>query len=146
MPFIFPVGRLDKETTGALLFTNDSQLAERLANPESKFPKKYHVVAEGIVDEASLRLIREGINVEGKYITLPASVANVVRSKFSTECDITIVEGKNRQIRKMFEAIGHPVVGLSRISIGPLALGSLPSGAARRLTQEEVGLLHRKVL
>jgi 23S rRNA pseudouridine2605 synthase len=144
MPFIFPVGRLDKETTGALLFTNDSQFGERLTNPESKFPKTYRVLASGMVDEEALRKVREGINIEGRYTTLPASVTNIVRGGSSSACDVTIVEGKNRQIRKMFEAIGHRVIELSRISIGPIMLGSLSSGETRRLTLREIGQLQKR--
>lgn len=141
--FIFPVGRLDKETTGALLFTNDSHLGERLTNPDSEFPKTYRVLVEGIVDEDSLDKVKEGIRIEEKYTTLPASVSNVIRSKTSTGCYVTIVEGKNRQIRKMFEALGHRVIDLRRISIGPLALGSLPPGDTRRLTSEEITQLRK---
>jgi 23S rRNA pseudouridine2605 synthase len=141
--FIFPVGRLDKETTGALLFTNDSQFGERLTNPDSKFPKTYRVIVEGSVDENSFNKLREGIRIEEKYTTLPAAVSNIIRSKTSTGCDVTIVEGKNRQIRKMFEALGHRVIDLRRISIGPLDLGSLPLGDTRRLANEEITQLRK---
>ncbi len=137
-PFIFPVGRLDKETSGALLFTNDSQLGERLTNPESKFPKTYRVVAEGTVREEALEKIRKGIKIEEEYTTLPAGITNVIRNESSTDCYVTIVEGKNRQVRKMFEAAGHRVIELQRVSIGPLQLGSLPAGSTRRLTMQEI--------
>ncbi|MGA7160677.1 MAG: pseudouridine synthase [Bacteroidota bacterium] len=142
--FIFPVGRLDKETSGALLFTNDSQLGERLTNPASKVPKAYRIVAQGNVDDGSLRKIERGIEIEQNYTTLPASVTNVIRHETSTGCDVTIIEGKNRQIRKMFEAIGHRVVTLQRASIGPLELGSLPVGSTRPLTMQEVTQLRKK--
>ncbi len=137
-PFAVPVGRLDKETSGALLFTNDSQLGERLTNPESKFPKTYRVVAEGSVREEALDTIRKGIRIEEKYTTLPAAITNIIHKETSTACDVTIVEGKNRQVRKMFEAVGHRVIALQRISIGPLRLGALPAGSTRRLTIREI--------
>jgi len=137
-PFIVPVGRLDKETSGMLLFTNDSQLGERLTNPGSKFPKTYRVIAEGTVREEALEKIRKGIKIEEEYMTLPAGVTNVIHNETSTGCDVTIVEGKNRQVRKMFEAVGHRVIALQRVSIGPLQLGSLPAGSTRRLTMQEI--------
>ncbi len=144
-PFIVPVGRLDKETSGALLFTNDSQLGERLTNPESKIPKTYRVVAEGTVSKEAFEEIRRGIRIEEKYTALPAFVANVVHNELSTGCDVTIVEGKNRQVRKMFEAIGHRVISLQRVSIGPVQLGSLPVGESRGLTMQEITLLRKNV-
>ncbi len=137
-PFVVPVGRLDKETSGALLFTNDSQLGERLTNPESKFPKTYRVLAEGTMREETLEKIRKGIKIEEKYTTLPAGVTNLIHNETSTGCDVTIVEGKNRQVRKMFEEVGHRVIALQRISIGPLQLGALPAGSTRRLTRQEI--------
>lgn len=142
-PFIVPVGRLDKETSGALLFTNDSQLGERLTNPGSKFPKTYRVVAEGAVREEAFEKIRKGIKIEETYTTLPAGVTNVLHNETSTGCDVTIVEGKNRQVRKMFEAVGHRVIGLQRVSIGPLQLGSLPVGTTRPLTDREIAQLRK---
>ncbi len=143
--FIFPVGRLDKETSGALLFTNDSQLGERLTNPDSKIPKTYHVIGEGLISDEAIRALCDGITIEEGFTTLPATVSNVSRNIATTECDITIVEGKNRQIRKMFESIGHPVVSLQRVSIGPLRLGSLPTRASRALTSNEISLLRKSV-
>jgi pseudouridine synthase len=137
-PFIVPVGRLDKDTSGALLFTNDSQLGERLTNPASKFPKTYRVVAEGIVHEEALEKIRKGITIEEEYTTRPADVTNVIHNETSTGCDVTIVEGKNRQLRKMFEAVGHRIIALQRVSLGPLRLGSLPAGSTRHLTMQEI--------
>ena len=141
--FIFPVGRLDKETSGALLFTNDSQLGESLTNPDSKIPKTYHVVTEGLISEEAIQALCDGITIEEGFTTLPATVMNVVRNAEMTTCDVTIVEGKNRQIRKMFESVGHPVASLRRVSIGPLRLGSLPIGASRSLTSNEISQLRK---
>lgn len=143
--FIFPVGRLDKETSGALLFTNDSQLGERLTNPDSEIPKTYHVVGEGLISEEAIRALCDGITIADGFTTLPATVSNVARRTETTECDITIVEGKNRQVRKMFESVGHPVLSLRRVSIGPLRLGSLPAGASRILTPNEISQLRKSV-
>lgn len=143
--FIFPVGRLDKETSGLLLFTNDSQIGERLTNPESKVPKTYRVTAEGVISEKSFDAMRRGITIEEGCTTLPVIVANVVHEGSLTSCDITIVEGKNRQVRKMFDRIGHPVVSLQRISVGPLRLGSLARGAFRYLSADEIVQLRKSV-
>ena len=143
--FLFPVGRLDKETCGALLFTNDSQLGERLTNPDSRCPKTYRVVADGIMSADAVESLRKGIGLKEDYITLPARVENLEVRGSSTECDVTIVEGKNRQIRKMFEAVGYPVLSLKRISIGPLYLGALPLGGFRSLTEAEVLHLRESV-
>ena len=81
--------------------------------------------------EEALEKIRKGITIEEEYTTLPAGVTNVIHNETSTGCDVTIVEGKNRQVRKMFEAVGHRVIALQRVSIGPLQLGSLPAGSTR---------------
>ena len=143
--FVFPVGRLDKETSGALLFTNDSQLGERLTNPASKIPKTYRVEAEGILNANAVQSLRRGIKLAEEYTTLPAGVEKILEHESSTECDITIIEGKNRQVRKMFDAIGHPVISLKRISIGPLQLGVLPLGGVRYLAANELSLLRKSV-
>jgi len=143
--FVFPVGRLDKETSGALLFTNDSQLGEWLTNPNSRVPKTYSVVSQGTINETAIRQLSEGIVIEDTYTTLPATVSNVIRDESTTGCEITIVEGKNRQVRKMFDAIGHPVISLRRVSIGPLCVGSLEPGASRCVTAREISQLRKSV-
>ena len=143
--FVFPVGRLDKETSGALLFTNDSQLGEQLTNPQTGVPKTYHVDAGGIISDREVQVLRKGVEIEKGVTTLPAEVSNILREDRTSSCDITIVEGKNRQIRKMFEAVGHPIVSLQRTSIGPLRLGGLSEGSTRRLTQTEILQLRTQV-
>ncbi len=135
--FLFPVGRLDKDTSGALLFTNDTQLGERLTNPKYKSPKMYFVVATGIIADESFRELRNGILIED-YKTLPAKISNIKRKQQVTECEITITEGKNRQLRKMFEAIGHPIISLHRKSISTLYLGNIAVGKFRSLTEKEI--------
>ena len=146
---LFPVGRLDKETSGALLMTNDSQLGERLTHPDSKTPKTYHVVCEGKLVSKEIDALGNGILLSDGYKTLPAKVENIEHSSVTTTCEITIVEGKNRQIRRMFESVNHPVIQLKRISIGTLKLGGLPEGTLRSLTEKEIESLtksayHRK--
>jgi 23S rRNA pseudouridine2605 synthase len=143
--FIFPVGRLDKESSGLLLFTNDSQIGERLTNPQSKTQKTYLVTAEGIIEETALDSLRNGIMLDEGWTTLPALVTKVTRRAATTSCDVTIIEGKNRQVRKMFDRIGHPVISLERISIGPLQLGPMAPGSYRHLTSGEISELRKSV-
>ncbi|MFA6541071.1 MAG: pseudouridine synthase [Bacteroidota bacterium] len=138
---LFPVGRLDKDTSGALLITNDSQLGEKLTNPESKFPKSYHVVCEGTLNREVLSVLAEGIELDDGYTTLPARVSKMFSENDVSECEITIVEGKNRQIRRMFETLGHPVLELKRIAIGSVQLGELQTGKMRKLKAEEIAKL-----
>ncbi len=135
---IFPVGRLDKETSGALLMTNDSQLGETLTNPESKTPKTYEVICEGILTREVLSELAGGIVLDDGYRTLPATIAKMFSEGNVSQCEITVVEGKNRQIRRMFDAVGFPVIELRRIAIGSLKLGNLQPGQIRSLTKEEI--------
>lgn len=138
---LFPVGRLDKETSGALLIMNDTQLGEKLTNPASKFPKTYHVVCEGTLTREVLSELAEGIEIEEGYTTLPARLSKMYSENNVSECEIIIVEGKNRQIRRMFEKVGFPVIELKRIAIGKLQLGELAEGSIRKLTKDEIELL-----
>lgn len=135
---LFPVGRLDKDTSGALLITNDSQLGNTLTDPHSKVPKTYKVVCEGEVGRKEIIAIQSGVELSDGYTTLPAKVEKVHFQANRTACEVTIVEGKNRQIRRMFEAIDHPVIQLTRISVGSLKLGALRLGEFRTLTNEEI--------
>lgn len=141
---IFPVGRLDKDTSGALLVTNDSQLGEKLTNPKSKFPKTYRVVCEGTLSREHLSQLAEGIELDDGYTTLPAKISKLYSENSISQCQITIVEGKNRQIRRMFEAIGFPVMELQRTAIGSLQLGGLQSGQLRKLTMDEIAELKKR--
>ncbi len=135
---LFPVGRLDKDTSGALLITNDTQLSEKLTNPESKFPKTYEAVCEGTLTREILSELAEGIKLDDGYTTMPARISKMYSENNVSECVITIVEGKNRQIRRMFEAVGFPVIELKRIAIGSLQLEDLPVGNIRKLRAEEI--------
>ncbi|CAA9535289.1 MAG: Ribosomal large subunit pseudouridine synthase B [uncultured Solirubrobacteraceae bacterium] len=136
---LYPVGRLDADTTGLILLTNDGELANQLTHPKFQVPKTYVAeVTGGFVPEARLRQMREGVELEdGK--TAPAQVRQVDAGVLQ----ITIREGKKRQVRRMIEAIGRRVVSLRRVRFGPLGLGDLPPGKSRKLTPAEVERLRK---
>lgn len=137
-PRVFPVGRLDQDTEGLLLLTNDGDLTQRLTHPSFGVDKEYLASVEGEPTRGTLRRLREGIELEDG-ITAPAKVALVEPSLVR----IVIHEGRNRQVRRMFEAAGHPVTRLVRTRIGPLADRSLAPGEWRALTLDEVRALER---
>lgn len=139
--FVFPVGRLDKDTSGALLITNDSQLGEQLTNPASHTPKSYRVRAEGVMHREDFRMLEDGVTINNGYRTLPAVITNTSTDGSESECTITIIEGKNRQIRKMFASIGHPVLTLHRTHIGSLSVEGVEPGTCRTLTRMDLQLL-----
>jgi 23S rRNA pseudouridine2605 synthase len=129
---LYPVGRLDRDTTGLILLTNDGELANRLMHPSYEVPRTYRAKVDGAVKETDLTRLREGVDLEdGK--TSPASVRRV-----GDEIELTIHEGRKRQVRRMLEEIGKPVVELERIALGPLRLGNLKRGNYRELTPAEV--------
>lgn len=136
---LYPVGRLDADTTGLILLTDDGDLAELLMHPRHEVPKTYRArVAEGPVGERALRRLRTGLELEDGP-TLPAKVAQPRPGVL----EITLREGRKRQVRRMCEAVGHPVVKLARVSFGPLALGDLKPGEHRLLSPAEVAQLRR---
>ena len=131
---LYPVGRLDADSTGLILLTDDGELAHRLTHPSFEVPKTYRaVVRNPPVREPALRKLREGIELDDGR-TSPAKVRRIS----SSELEITIHEGRKRQIRRMCEAIDHRVESLERVAFGPLRLGNLPIGGHRRLTSAEV--------
>lgn len=134
---VFPVGRLDYDTEGMLILTDDGDLAFRLTHPKSEIGKTYLVKIEGSVTEAELNKLRAGVELDGKR-TNKSRIRIVETDKSYTKLHVTINEGRNRQVRRMFEVIGKTVVFLKRIRIGELGLGSLPRGKVRKLTPEEV--------
>ena len=134
---IFPVGRLDYDSEGLLIFTNDGDLANRLTHPSSEIPKTYLVRIEGNIDEKSLNDLRGGVVIDGQK-TNKSNIRIVEEGKDYTKLNVTITEGKNREIRKMFESVGKNVDFLKRIKIGDLRLSGLNRGEVRKLTQEEV--------
>ena len=137
-PRVFPVGRLDADTEGLLLLTNDGGLAHRLTHPSFGVDKEYLAEVEGEPSAHALRMLRQGVDLEDGT-TAPAKVSAVA----PTALRITIHEGRNRQVRRMCEAVGHPVVRLVRMRVGPLADRSLKPGEWRVLTTEEVRSLER---
>ena len=130
---LYPVGRLDVETTGLILLTNDGELANRLTHPRYEVPKTYRVTLRAPASQSALRRLREGIRLEDGP-TAPAKV----RSISDREIEITIREGRNRQVRRMIEAVGSRVERLSRVRFASLELGGLGEGEARPLTKAEV--------
>ncbi|MEY2452420.1 MAG: rRNA synthase [Acidimicrobiaceae bacterium] len=137
-PRVFPIGRLDQDTEGLLLLTNDGDLAQRLAHPKFGVEKEYLVEVEGSPTRGELRRLREGVELDDG-LTAPAKVTLVER----TLVRITIHEGRKRQVRRMCDAVGHPVIRLVRTRIGPLADRSLAPGEWRLLAIDEVRALER---
>jgi len=137
--YVYPVGRLDYETEGLLLLTNDGDLAARLTHPRHGVERSYEAHVVGMPDDEALRQLREGIPLDGRR-TLPAEamLLNDRRGQRQGVVQITIREGRNRQVRRMLEAVGHPVRELARTRIGPLTDRRLRAGTWRDLTPEEV--------
>lgn len=134
---VFPVGRLDYATEGLLVLTNDGELAHLLTHPRNEIPKTYLAKIEGTLTEKDLNPIRSGVELDG-VLTKKCKAHIVETNKAYTKVEITITEGKNRQVRRMFEAIGRHVELLRRIQIGRLNLKGLDRGKIRELTEEEV--------
>ena len=134
---VFPVGRLDYATEGLLILTNDGDLAFRLTHPSTEIPKTYMAKIEGTLTEKDLNPIRSGIELDG-VLTKKCKAHIVETNKDYTKVEITIKEGKNRQVRRMFEAIGKNVELLRRVSIGQLRLKGLDRGQFRPLTEQEI--------
>ncbi len=137
---LFPVGRLDFDSEGLLLLTNDGDLMNRLLHPSHEVNKVYLAKASNQVTEEEIFRLRSGVMIDEK-MTSPAEVRLVRRETFDTVLLITIHEGRNRQVRKMLEAVGHQVVSLKRVEFGPVSLGDLPRGQWRRLTEREISRL-----
>lgn len=139
---IYPVGRLDYNTTGLLIMTNDGQLTYSLTHPKHDVPKTYIAKVKGHVTSKSIQKLRQGVRIED-YLTAPAQVEIVGAGGTTTTLSITIHEGRNRQVRKMCEAIGHGVLSLRRVAIGELTLANLQVGEYRELTTQEVNYLKK---
>lgn len=138
--FVVPVGRLDLDTSGLLLLTNDTQFAERIMNPEFHVAKRYLVKANRLLTEDELGRLRDGLELDDGP-TRPAIVKRVRDSEKYTHFEITITEGRNRQVRRMVEALGAAVLKLVRVAIGPLGIGSLEVGKWRYLEPAECARL-----
>ena len=141
--FLSPVGRLDLNTSGLLLMTNDNQFAERVTNPKWHVPKTYLVKASVLLADEQLQQLREGIELSDGP-TRPASVTRLRDSAKYTHFEITLTEGRNRQVRRMVEALGAVVLKLVRVKVGPIAIGKLPIGKWRPLTRGEVAAFEHR--
>lgn len=138
--WVFPAGRLDQDTTGLLIMTNDTAFGEHLTNPETKVPKTYLVKASLLLTEEQLDRLRKGLDLADGP-TRPATVNRIRDSARYTFFEITITEGRNRQVRRMVEALGAVVLKLVRTHIGPITIGKLEIGKYRDLTTEEIAQL-----
>lgn len=139
-PRLFPVGRLDADTTGLLLLTNDGDLAHMLMHPRHHVPKVYRAEVDGVPDEADLRRLREGITLDDGR-TAPAGAKILGEHRGGAVVEIVLREGKKRQVRRMLSAVSHPVRALMRTAYGPLSLGRLSPGETRLLSDAEVRAL-----
>jgi pseudouridine synthase len=137
---LFPVGRLDRDTTGALLLTNDGEVAHRLMHPRHEVEKTYMASLRGEVPDEAVPRLAGGVELD-RRLTAPARVTVVERGPDGTVLEIVLHEGRNRQVRRMAEAVGHPVLTLHRPRYGPLRLGRLRAGGWRMLTAAEVEAL-----
>ena len=138
---IFPVGRLDKDTEGLLLLTNDGELGHRLLSPKKHVDKKYYAKVQGVVTQAHVEQFLEGLDIGEKKLTLPAKL-EVIESKEISEVWVTLQEGKFHQVKRMFEAVGCKVLYLKRVAMGALVLDAkLKAGECRELTLAEQKLL-----
>ncbi len=140
---LFPVGRLDKDTEGLLLITNDGQLAHELLSPKKHVDKTYFAEIDGEVKEEHIQQFLEGVDIGDEDLTMPAKL-KILKSGNVSEIELTIQEGRFHQVKRMFEAIGTKVTYLKRISMGPLVLGTLQPGEVRKLTDEELDKLRNR--
>jgi len=141
---VYPVGRLDFDSEGLLLLTNDGELAYHVMHPSSEIEKTYLVKVDGIIEPDTIEKLKKGIKIDGK-LAIPVSVNLVRKLKANSWIKITLHEGRKRQIRKMLERVGHPVIRLIRIAIDGVKLEELKPGQYRSLTKEEIESLHKKV-
>ena len=138
--WVSPVGRLDLDTSGLLILTNDTDLTERLTNPDHQVPKTYQIKASTRLSGDQMERLRQGVELEDG-MTRPAVVTHLRDSEKYTFLEMTITEGRNRQVRRMLEAVESKVLKLVRIAIGPIRIGELPVGTWRQLTAEEIHAL-----
>ncbi|ACV22002.1 Ribosomal large subunit pseudouridine synthase B [Slackia heliotrinireducens] len=136
-PGLFPVGRLDTDTSGLLLFSTDGELGNSLLHPRHHVDKTYEACVQGRISDEALQTLRDGVELDDG-VTSPAAVTLVSRSKEKSRITLVIHEGRTRQVRRMCQKVGHPVLELHRAQFGPLTLGDLPEGSWRELTKAEV--------
>ncbi len=138
--WLFPVGRLDLDTSGLLLMTNDTAFAERISNPDREVPKTYQIKAATLLTDDRIERLRQGVELSDGP-TRPALVRRLRDGARHTHLEMTITEGRNRQVRRMLEAVDSRVLKLVRTAIGPLRIGDLPIGKWRKLAADEVAAL-----
>ena len=141
---VYPVGRLDYTTEGLLLMTNDGDFAHQIMHPLYELPKTYLVKINGMLDEKAMHTLAKGVYLDDGR-TMPAEVKKIRKEVSNSWIEITIREGKKRQVRRMLERVGHPVIKLKRTRIGPVSLGTLPLGRYRHLKPGEVSALQERV-
>jgi 23S rRNA pseudouridine2605 synthase len=142
---VFPVGRLDYDSEGLLLMTNDGDFANAVLHPSKKIPKTYLVKVKGILEEKEMEKLRKGMKLLD-VMTAPAKVKRIRKAENNSWLEMTIYEGKKRQIRRMFEETGHPVLKLKRIRIDGLEMGNLKPGAYRYLTAGEIDKIKKEIV
>jgi len=141
---LFPVGRLDKDTEGLLILSNDGQLAHNILSPKKHVPKTYYAVIDGKVTEADVKAFKKGVTLEDGYETMPANL-KILKSDWESEIELVIMEGKFHQVKRMFESVGKTVTYLKRVQMGALILDEdLELGEYRELTDEELVLLQTR--
>ena len=137
---VYPAGRLDYNTEGLLILTNDGDFVNKITHPKNEIEKKYIAIVSGRVSEDEVEKLKKGVVIDGKK-TYPAKVFLSEIFKDKSVVEVTISEGRNRQVRKMFEAVGHEVIELQRVSVGNLEIGNLKVGKIRKLNPNEVQAL-----
>jgi pseudouridine synthase len=139
---VFPVGRLDYHTEGLLILTNDGELAQHLQHPRYKIPKTYRAKVKGLPTARTMQRLRSGVMLDGRR-TAPSLVKKIGTTGKNTWLEITLREGRNRQVRRMCSAVDHPVLKLKRIRYGPIRLGNLKPGLYRDVTPSEMDKLQK---
>ncbi len=142
---VFPVGRLDYDSEGLLLLTNDGDFAHAILHPSKKIPKTYHVKIKGVLEDDKIEKLRKGVRLQDG-ITLPSKVKKLKKAEENSWIEITIYEGRKRQVRRMMDKIGHPVLKLKRIRIDGIDIGRLEPGEIRSLTAEEIRKIKSEVV
>ncbi|MCC7201933.1 MAG: rRNA pseudouridine synthase [Nitrospirae bacterium] len=137
---VVPVGRLDYDTEGLLILTNDGDLAHSLMHPSHEITKTYLAKVKGVIEDSAIEKLRKGVKLR-EGLTAPATVNKLKKTDANCWVEITVHEGRYRQVRRMLEEVGYPVIKLIRVTYGPLALGNVPLGKYRHLTPDEVKLL-----
>jgi len=141
---VFPVGRLDFDSEGLMLMTNNGDLAQALLHPRYHVPKTYLIKVKGILTDDKIRQLEQGVRLEDG-MTSPAMVKKIKKAEANSWLEVTIREGRKHQVKRMLESVGHPVIKLTRVKMGPLSLGNLGSGEFRFLTDREANALRELV-